>query len=134
MKKYRLWLCVPSVLLPMADFWITLFGQPASYWSDFSTAREASPIWAPMMQIHPAFFFACHLGYLAIICALIIYAPKRLVLPTALMVCLWHILGFSSWVFDYGDTGYWLVVLLSGVFAYILVSCWKRAGVIGSGW
>src|SRR5260370_381248 len=56
----RLWLCLPAIVLSAADGVLTLWGQPAEYWSgEVANVREYHPLPAGFLGIHPLDVFGC---------------------------------------------------------------------------
>jgi len=84
--------------LPLAaDTTLTLVGQDASYWNDFSTANEAAPL-RFLLTTHPALFVFVSLAWYAVLYWLIkkLRDPLNLMIAISLMVG--HTVGSESWI------------------------------------
>ena len=124
-----------AVLLPLViDHIVTLIGQPAGYWRDFSLANEASP-WKLLLINHPGLFLGWLFIYVIIVWFLASKLPGKLVLPLGLLAYTGYAWGSSSWIprilqmldIQYPDPFHWYVtigyfVVLSFVLAW---GIWK---------
>ncbi len=129
MNRPKLLLCLPPMVLALLDGGITLALQPAEYWKQsYQYLNEASPLWATFLSRSPLAYVAAAAVYLAIVCALIWFLPKRAAFVASLTVCLWHIVGASSWILGLGPTGYWGGTLCLIVIAFLLLRTWEMAG------
>ena len=81
----------------VADTTLTLVGQDASYWSDFTTANEAAPL-RFLLTTHPALFVFVSLAWYAVLYWLIkkLRDPLNLMIAISLMVG--HTVGSESWI------------------------------------
>jgi hypothetical protein len=94
----RLWLCVPAAVLSAADGLITLWGQPAAYWSNgFATVCEGNPLAAWILTIHPLAFALSGLPYLALVAGLVLALPRPKAFAVAALVPLSHAFAVALW-------------------------------------
>ncbi len=128
MDRSKLLLCLPPVLMDLVDAGLTLALQPAEYWQSHAAANEASPLWALFLTTGPAAFAASVAAYLALVCACIVLAPKRVSLMISVVVCLWHVAGAWSWTNHFGAAGYWGGTVFIALFGVAMVKIWEAAG------
>ena len=87
-----------SFFLPLAaDTTLTLVGQDASYWNDFSTANEAAPI-RFLLTTHPAVFVGASLLWYVFLYWLVQKVRKPVNLMVALSLMVGHSVGSESWI------------------------------------
>lgn len=99
--RERLWWCLPTFVLGPADGVLTLWGQPAAYWSDgFVEVNEVNPLAALLMSIHPLAFAASGVPYLLLVLGIVILLPRRWAAAVALVVAATHALGVAFWCMD----------------------------------
>jgi len=94
----RLWFCLPAIVLCAADGCITLWGQPATYWSEgFRTVREGNPLAAYLLTVHPLAFALAGVPYLFIVVGTIMVLPRRWAAVVAAGVASAHAFGVAGW-------------------------------------
>jgi hypothetical protein len=98
MRRPRLWLCLPPVVLCLLDGAITLYGQPAAYWTGgYTMVREGNPLAAWLLTVHPLAFAASAVPYLFLVLILICFLPRRGAVVVAVLVSLAHLLALAIW-------------------------------------
>jgi hypothetical protein len=98
MRVQRLWLCLPAIVLCAADGLITLWGQPAAYWSDgFAMVREANPLAAWLLTVHPLAFAAASVPYLLLVVGTIMVLPRRWAAAVAVGAASAHAFAVAVW-------------------------------------
>jgi len=103
MNSRRIWLCLPPVFLCGLDGGMTLWGQPTEYWAGgYSTIREANPLAAWLLTVHPMAFTAAGLVYCLAVCVAVLWLPLRYALALSILVSLAHAVGVVTW-------GIWLI-------------------------
>jgi hypothetical protein len=113
MRRHRLWLCLPPVLLALLDGALTLAGQPAQYWSgDFAARRELNPFFDFLLAWHPGAFLAGLAVWCLGIGIVILFAPWRVSFLAALLFTLGHACGAGSWIVEAGAAGWVLAIAL----------------------
>jgi hypothetical protein len=124
----KLWLCLPPTLLALMDHGITLWFQPPEYWAgDYSTAQEANPHAAWLMQRHPLANEVGFAAYLALVCVLTVKLPRRLGQMLSLGVTIGHTWGTTTWLPDRVQGDYWLSIALCAFAAVVVVLSWSAA-------
>jgi hypothetical protein len=94
----RLWLCLPAVVLGCGDGLLTLAGQPAAYWSDgFQVVREANPLAAWLLTVHPLAFAAAAVPYLLLVMGTVMLLPRYWAATVAAGIALVHLIGVGLW-------------------------------------
>jgi hypothetical protein len=102
-------LCLSALLPWAADVAFTLAGQPATYWAgEYATAREANPLAAWWLEVHPLAFVLGACLWAGMFSAFLLVRGSR---PPALLVALSHGVGGSSWLVGVGRLGYVVPVL-----------------------
>lgn len=87
-----------AALLPLVlDHVVTLVGQPAAYWANFTLADEGSPA-KFLLEQHPAWFVLWGVFYAAVAAILLAKLPKNFALPLGLLIYTGHAWGSSSWI------------------------------------
>lgn len=100
MRRPRLWLCLPPMVLCLLDGTVTLYGQPTAYWTDgYTTVREGNPLAAWLLTIHPLAFAASAVPYLLLVFTFIWLLPWRGALAVSILVSLAHLVGLATWGF-----------------------------------
>jgi hypothetical protein len=100
-------LCGPAVLLSLADWALTLAGQPAAYWAgDYSRAYELSPTFHWLLAAHPALFLAGVLAWVGVFAALILLLPDPPAAMLSVAVAFGHTNGAASWVMHRSEYPY----------------------------
>lgn len=95
----RLVLVVPGLVIAQLDAAITLYGQPALYWSgDRLAANEASPTFFWLLTIHPAAFEVGVLAWLSMFAAAIVLTGELVATVLAIAVALGHAFGIATWL------------------------------------
>ncbi len=98
MRAQRLWLCLPATVFCAADGCITLWGQPAAYWSDgFTTVNEWNPLAAWLLTIHPLAFAVAGVPYLLLVAGMILLLPRRWAAAVAGGVAAAHAFAVAVW-------------------------------------
>jgi hypothetical protein len=98
MREQRLWWCLPAVALCAADGFLTLWGQPAAYWSSgFAVVREGNPLAAWLLTIHPLAFAVSAVPYLLVVVGTVLIAPRRWAAAAALGVASAHAFAVGAW-------------------------------------
>jgi hypothetical protein len=108
----------------VADFALTLAGQPSSYWKDSSTAQELNALVASAMHKGPIAIIAGWSLYAGAAFALASLLPGRLASIAAMTLTLAHFSAASGWLmyrFHLGMFGLYLFGLAVAV-AMILMS------------
>lgn len=127
MKMKSSW--IASVLvcfIAIFDGVLTLAGQEASYWTDYSLAHEAFPLARVALQASPMLFMALCIVWSQALFALGILLPSPA--STLVISCFFvlHVWGLSSWMMKIvgGDWGYYvsagLLVSLTALMVYLL--------------
>jgi hypothetical protein len=98
MRRQRLWWCLPAVGQCVADGLLTLWGQPAVYWSGgFAVVREGNPLAAWLLSVHPLAFAVAGLPYLLVVLGTVIVVPRRWAAVVAVGVASAHAFAVSVW-------------------------------------
>jgi len=98
MRIQRLWWCAPAVVLCGADGLLTLWGQPAEYWSGgFAVVDEDNPLAAWLLTVHPLAFAASAVPYLLVVLGAVLLLPRSWALVVAVGVALAHAIGVGLW-------------------------------------
>src|SRR4051794_6843375 len=98
MRTQRLWWCLPAVVLCAADGLITLWGQPAAYWSGgFAVVCEANPLAAWLLSVHPLAFAAAGVPYLLVVIGTVMVLPRRWAAVAAVVVASAHAFAVGAW-------------------------------------
>lgn len=120
----RLCLCLPPVLLCVLDGCMTLCGQPPDYWtSGYTIFREANPVAAWLLTVHPLAFATAGVPYSLMIIGTIFWLPLRYSTVVAGFVSLAHAVGVLTWT----------VVLLQespGLWVFLIPACVAALGCI----
>jgi hypothetical protein len=83
----------------VADGCLTLYGQPAAYWSNgYATVREGNPLAAWVLGLHPAAFVASGVPYLILVVGAVVLLPRRWAAAVAVAVALAHAAGVAAWL------------------------------------
>ena len=78
MKKNRFFLIIPFAFLALADGAVTLYYQPAEYWSDHSIFNEGMPVFKELIQIGPLAFSMGIVVWFASWSSVIYFVPPAL--------------------------------------------------------
>jgi hypothetical protein len=98
MRVQRLWSCLPPALLCATDGLITLWGQPAAYWSgEFRVVHEANPLAAWLLTVHPLAFAAAGVPYLLVVAGTIMVLPRRWAAAVAVGIASTHAFAVAVW-------------------------------------
>jgi hypothetical protein len=98
MRVQRLWSCLPPALLCSADGLITLWGQPAAYWSGgFRVVCEGNPLAAWLLTVHPLAFAAAGVPYLLVVAGTIMVLPRRWAAAVAIGIASTHAFAVAVW-------------------------------------
>lgn len=96
--RERLWWWMPIVVMSAADGLITLWGQPAAYWSEgFMEINEANPLGAWLLTVHPLAFAAAGVPYLLWMLGVILALPRRWAIGFAAVIAASHAVGVGAW-------------------------------------
>ena len=99
MRRYRLWLCVPVVIMVALDHGLTLWGQSAEYWAgDYTQVNEASEALAGELRIHLLAFVMTSIALTLFWCTIILLVPKRAAMVIALTLAQANSFGAGTWV------------------------------------
>ena len=119
---------VLPAFVTVVDAGLTLHGQPAAYWHDYSKCNEMFPAFAAMLKIHPAVFLAAVLGWIMAYCLLIRILPQRLSLIVAISFMTGHFFGALTWILYHHHAPFYATLLLFPVFAWTVVFLAQRNG------
>lgn len=98
MVNRRLGLCIAPLLLFLVDISLTLWGQPADYWTgNYAAAREGSPEVRRVMQIHPALLFAMIAVWMGVIVLLVQLRPRLLAELFSVATVIAHTACAAQW-------------------------------------
>jgi hypothetical protein len=98
MRVQRLWLCLPATVFCAADGFITLWGQPAAYWSDgFAKVDEGNPLAAWLLTVHPLAFAVAGVPYLLGVVGTVMMLPRRWAAAVAGGVAAAHAFAVAVW-------------------------------------
>ena len=124
-KKF--WLCLPFMLVFLCDGSITLYGQPAAYWSgSYELANERFPAFDWALQQHPIVFVAQSLVWVTAFSLLILVLPNFLSEVTAFALVQGHTWGVMTWLVYSLQLNYYLCLLYFLGIAVVLVYCFRR--------
>lgn len=104
-KRKFVGLCVPPLLLALADGSLTVLGQSEMYWSNFLVVNEASPGFGALLEAGPWMLAGGAVVWMAAFCLLIIAAPPTPALIISIAVALGHTVGSGSWLFEHFKFG-----------------------------
>jgi hypothetical protein len=123
----RLWLCLPAIVLSAADGFLTLWGQPAEYWSgEFANVCEYHPVAAWFLGIHPLAFAAAGVPYLLLVVATVLWLPRRWAALVAAGVASGHALAVSIWCQNLFPQPTLALVTVALVVVGLGVLAWQR--------
>jgi hypothetical protein len=98
MRVQRLWWCLPAIVLCAADGLLTLWGQPAEYWSGgFALVREGNPLAAWLLTVHPLAFAAAGVPYLLVVLGTVMALPRRWAAAAAVGIASAHAFAVGLW-------------------------------------
>jgi hypothetical protein len=98
MRLERVWWCLPAAVLCAADGLLTLWGQPAAYWSgDYAVVNEGHPMAAWFLSRHPLAFAAAGVPYLLLVALVVACLPRPWALLAAVGVAAGHAVGAAMW-------------------------------------
>jgi hypothetical protein len=98
MRAQRLWWCLPAMVLCAADGLLTLWGQPAEYWSGgYALVREDNPLAAWLLTVHPLAFAASALPYLLVVSGTVMALPRRWAAAAAVVIASGHAFAAGLW-------------------------------------
>lgn len=123
-KARFLGLCVPPLAFAIIDGLLTVAGQSAVYWSNHSASNEANPVFAALLQGHPAAFIAGLLLWLVMLTTIILVLPRIFALILSITITFGHTIGSGSWLFNHFDFGYNLANAY-----YLLSACILGLGI-----
>jgi hypothetical protein len=98
MRVQRLWWCLPAMVLCAADGLLTLWGQPAEYWSGgFALVREGNPLAAWLLTVHPLAFAVAAVPYLLVVLGTVMALPRRWAAAAAVGIASAHAFAVGLW-------------------------------------
>ncbi len=104
-RRKFLGLCVPPIILALADGTLTVLGQSEIYWSNFLAVNEASPGFGALLKMDP-WLLAVGAGvWLVSFSMMIIAAPPTAALILSIAITLGHTVGSGSWLFEHFKFG-----------------------------
>ena len=122
MINRRFGLCAAPLLLFLVDISLTLWGQPADYWTgNYAAAREGSPEVRRVMQIHPALLFAMIAVWMAVIVLLVQLLPRLPAELFSVSTVIAHTACSSHWLRFHFAFDYQLTIALSIAAACLVV-------------
>jgi hypothetical protein len=95
MKKNLLFLLAAVIAF---DFFVTILGQPNSYWLDPRTAHEGNPVFRWFMFQGAACYFAFIAAYIAGVVGLVSRLSRQTAIVVGLVFLLTHYFAASSWL------------------------------------
>lgn len=101
MKKDQFRLIAPVFLVMILDLIFTMVGQSESYWANYKTVNEGSPLGFSLLSFNPLTFIVFFLIYLAIVYFLLKKLPLLLKLVLGVSLFLGHAWGSSSWLYRF---------------------------------
>jgi hypothetical protein len=85
-------------VLCAADGLVTLWGQPAAYWSGgFAEVREGNPLAAWLLTVHPLAFAAAAVPYLLMVIGMVLVLPSRWAAAVAGGIAAAHAFAVGVW-------------------------------------
>lgn len=125
MHYRRLLLAMPAGLLTVADMAITLWGQPAAYWSDYARFNEANPASGWLLSHGPWVYLCGKIVYLAVLAGAVVLLPRIFALLGAASFTLGHAFGIMTWLlYEFQASFAWLYLFFPAVTAVILWQAW----------
>jgi len=94
-------LCVPPLVLALADAALTLLGQSEAYWASSFAVNEASPGFAALLKLGPWILAAGAVVWMLAFCSVIVAAPPLFALILSIAVSVGHTVGSGSWIFEH---------------------------------
>ena len=117
------WVMMAVILF---DIVITLLGQPASYWTDPSTAREENQWFHFIMSQGHWVSILTDVLYLTGSFLLVTYLPWRIALTLLFALILGHFVGGASWLCFYHRLGVQALVIYAAVLGGVMVfACFR---------
>ena len=121
----RVWLLLPVAIVGLLDIALTLIGQSASYWSgNYQEVLEANPFAMPFLVRSPWLFLGSAIGFLALMCGLLLLWKHRIANSFAIFMAVSHTLGGSAWLLRVMGWGAAVVYLVLA--AQLMLFCWRR--------
>ena len=113
MRRQRLWLCLPPLVLCVIDSVITALHQPPSYWQGYlERAREANPLVEWAMHQHQFGLPLITFAWILLFSTLLVWLPYRLALFAAIAITFGHGFMAGTWLhFNYPNGFYWALGL-----------------------
>jgi hypothetical protein len=129
MALQRFWLCAPPITLCAFDGCMTLWGQPAAYWTDgYATVREGNPLAAWLLAVHPLVFAAAGVPYVLLVGGAILRLPWRWSVTAAVLVSLSHAVGVVAWTVVLTGESPGALALLAPATVMLLAIAWWWCG------
>lgn len=128
MRRRRLWLCLPPLVMCLIDDAITLHAQDDLYWSGlWHLGVECNPVVRYTMQQHPLMMQVLTVAWIGAFAAAIVWGPRRFALFVSLAVTFAHGSAAGTWLNQQPD-GYYgamgLCVLGAALFV-VALDCWR---------
>lgn len=98
MRRERLYLWLPPLIMVPLDLSLTLWGQPPEYWGGAYTTNEGNPLAEQLLLIHPAAFLAAGVAWLALVVGLVTVLPRPAALTASVAVSQAHAWAAGNWV------------------------------------
>ncbi len=123
----RLWLCICPVAVCVLDQVITLWRQPPGYLQgDYALAKEASPPFKWLLQVHPMAYVAGAAVGLGLYVAILMLTPRRFAMTAAIIIILGHSWGTATWLISGVTHGYWVAMALFVVSGILVTVTWEK--------
>ena len=129
----RKYLILAAIVPYAGDIAMTLFGQPAAYWSGEPEAiNEANPVAHLILSVHPAAFVIGATLYGGAIAALIYFVPRIIGWWMSVAALLAHSGGMKSWIPHFASWESYSVWegILNGVLAALATWCYLRSAQV----
>jgi hypothetical protein len=98
MRRNRLYLWLPPLVMVPLDLGLTLWGQPPEYWGGAYIVNEGNPWAEQLLVIHRAAFLAAGVGWLALLVGLVTVLPRPAALTISVTVAQAHAWAAGMWV------------------------------------
>lgn len=131
--SHRFWLALPFATVLLVDGFMTLCGQPTTYWmGDAGAVEELNPVGYVLLRYHPLVFALAVVHWMIGGVTAILLLPQRIAIPLALFLAFVHALGGTTWFWRIGSVG--PVLALAYLFAAERFAsfCWRKAGILSS--
>jgi hypothetical protein len=124
------WFCLPVCVVTLLDAAVSLWFQPAAYWTDPARFREGNAAWAPLLAGGPVAFALAFLAYVVAVALIVLWLRGALQKFFGFFILLAHAYGAASWLHvELSDRSYWWALMgLFLVQAGSLAVCWHLRG------